>query len=57
VGAMTAVPNTYELERDVLPALRRSILNVEDLATRHALYSLLALVHDLAAELNRIREQ
>lgn len=51
-----AVPNAYELERELLPEIRRQIVYVEDLATRQVLFSLLGLVHDLAAELARERE-
>ena len=52
-----SIPNTYDLERELLPELRRQILFVENLATRAALFSLLGLVHDLASELAREREK
>ena len=45
------VPTTHELERELLPEIRRQIVYVDDLATRQVLFSLLGLVHDLAAEL------
>jgi hypothetical protein len=50
------LPNRYELEAEVLPSLRRDILVVDDLAARTALFSLLALVHDLTDEVARLKE-
>ena len=52
-----SVPNTYELEHEVLPQIRKQIVYVEDIATRNVLFSLLGLVHDLAAELARTEQR
>lgn len=51
-----SLPNTYELEHEVLPEIRRTILAVDDLAARDVLFGLLALVHDLAGEVGRLKE-
>jgi len=45
----------YELEKEILPEIRRDIVMINDEQTRTALFSLLGLVHDLAEELERTK--
>lgn len=51
-----SLPTTYELEQELLPEIRSQIGGIADERTRQALFSLLGLVHDLAAELAHERE-
>jgi hypothetical protein len=46
-----SLPTHYELEHEVLPMIRRDIVDVDDKHVQAALFSLLGLVHDLADEL------
>lgn len=48
-----ATPSLYELEHEVLPEVRKAILQIEDWKTQQALFGLLALVHDLAIKAAR----
>jgi hypothetical protein len=52
---MTTSDRFQEIERYVLPEIRRSIGQVDDPKTQDALFALLALVHHLAEDLERTR--
>jgi hypothetical protein len=51
------LPNAYELNREVLPPIRRQVLAIADRDTQDILFSLLGLIHDLVEEVDGLKQR